>query len=353
LAVLFWTLAVVLVRRLVRGARYSGWTFRQEAIAELMRHETERTVGLLAAGKPALLLETPLHRKLLARMKHEREPIAGVSCEVHTPNGWRTGDPVVLYLHGGGYVTCTPGTHRELIARLAVEAGARCVAPNYRKAPLHPFPAGIDDCVGVYSALIASGVRPDQLIIAGDSAGGGLTLATLLRVRTDGNALPAGAVLLSPWVDLEFSGASILDNARYDYLQPGGLRVAAKLYLGGEDPRHPLASPVHADLSGLPPLLIHTGNAELFHDENHRLAERARAAGVHVSHHIGKGMVHVWHLFASLIPEGVESIRAAAAFVRERTRQTVSDEVSALAGAARHDHTPAWAAALADADQER
>jgi acetyl esterase/lipase len=195
-------------------------------------------------------------------------------------------------------------------------SGARAIAVDYRKAPEFPFPAPVDDAEAAYRALLDSGVSPDTVFVGGDSAGGGLTLALLQRIKAAGLPMPRAALLLSPWVDLECGGASIAQNARYDYLPVPGLAWGAEQYLQGTDRRHPQASAVHADLSGLPPLLIQTGSAELFLTENEILAERARASGVAVTHEVEEGMVHVFQAFASFVPEVNAAIERIGAFVR-------------------------------------
>jgi acetyl esterase/lipase len=207
------------------------------------------------------------------------------------------------------------------LTRLALAANARVVAVDYRLAPRYPFPAAIEDCESAYRALLASGESPDRLIVGGDSAGGGLALALLQRLRDAGLGMPCAAFLISPWVDLTCSSESIRRHASYDYLPVSGLPVAAKHYLGETDARHPLVSATFADLHGLPPLLVHIGGAELFHDEDRAFVTRARAAGVDVTEHVADGMIHVWHLFAALFPESRLAIAAIGAYVRDHTLQ--------------------------------
>jgi acetyl esterase/lipase len=197
-------------------------------------------------------------------------------------------------------------------------SGARAIAVEYHKAPEFPFPVPVDDAEAAYRALLGSRVSPETLFVAGDSAGGGLTLALLQRIKAAELPMPRAAILLSPWVDLECGGASIAQNARYDYLPVPGLAWGAQQYLQGTDRRNPQASAVHADLKGLPPLLIQTGGAELFLSENQLLAERARAAGVEVTHEIDEGMVHVFQAFASFAPEVNGAIERIGVFVRAR-----------------------------------
>jgi acetyl esterase/lipase len=226
---------------------------------------------------------------------------------------------VLLYLHGGGYVIGSLSTHRHLVADLARAGGLRGLSMAYRLAPEHPYPAAIDDGVAAYRWLVARGIDPARIVIGGDSAGGGLTLAVLLALRDAGDPLPAAAVLLSPWTDLAAQGGSVTTKADVDpMLTPNDLHRYAAWYLGETDPRTPWASPLYADLTGLPPLLIHVGSAEILLDDSVMLAERARNAGVDVTLDVKDDLIHVWHYFAQLIPEGEESIRDVGAFIRAR-----------------------------------
>jgi acetyl esterase/lipase len=227
---------------------------------------------------------------------------------------------VIYYLHGGGYTMGSISTHRELISRLSRAARARAFAIDYRLAPEDPFPAAVEDSTSAYRWLISSGVDPARLAIAGDSAGGGLTLATLVALRDKGDPLPAAAVCLSPWVDLEGLGESMTARDEVDpMVHRDSLLVAAKAYLGHADPHTPLAAPLYADLRGLPPLLIQVGTAETLFDDATRLAERARAAGVEVVVEPWDEMFHVWQFCASLLPEGQQAIDRIGEFVRKHT----------------------------------
>lgn len=224
----------------------------------------------------------------------------------------------MLYVHGGGYVLCSPATHRELVARLALASGARCYSIDYRLAPEHAFPAALDDVLAAYRALQERGEPAEQIVLAGDSAGGGLCLAAMVRMRDSGLALPRAAALLSPWVDLAVQGESVATNAPYDYLRRELLERCAAEYLHGASPREPLASPLYADLSRLPPLLVHSGSVEALLTENRELVERARAAGVSVVHTVFEGMFHAFHGFSAFVPEARAAIRSVADFVRQQ-----------------------------------
>jgi monoterpene epsilon-lactone hydrolase len=229
---------------------------------------------------------------------------------------------VILYLHGGGYVVGSINTHRDLAARLSRAAAARVLLIAYRLAPEHPHPAAVEDATAAYRWLLANGTSSAQLVIAGDSAGGGLTVATLVALRDAGEPLPAAGVCLSPWVDLEGVGESMTTKAAVDpMVQREGLTKMAAMYLAGQPPRTPLAAPLHADLSGLPPLLIQVGTAETLLDDSTRLAERARKAGVQVTLEPWEDMIHVWQAFAAILPEGRQAIERIGEFVKLRTRQ--------------------------------
>lgn len=257
---------------------------------------------------------SPVSRGLARAVSITHERCAGVSVEVHTPRVFRVGDPTLVYLHGGGYVTCSPASHRDLIARVALVSGARCVAPDYRLAPEHPFPAALEDVLGVLRAQRSAATG--ALFLGGDSAGGGLALATMLRLREGGEPMPRAAVLLSPWVDLSLSADELAGQGAHDYLNAQMLVATAPKYAGSHPLSHPLVSPIHADLAGLPPLLIQTGEWELFCEQNRRFAERARAHGVSVRHEIEPGMLHVFPAFAGLLPQGRAALRSLGQFVR-------------------------------------
>jgi monoterpene epsilon-lactone hydrolase len=252
-----------------------------------------------------------------ADVRCERVDAGGVAGEwIMTPQA--TAEHVILYLHGGGYTIGSVKTHRELISRVSRAADARVLAIDYRLAPEHPFPAAVEDATAAYRWLLEGGVDPTRIVIAGDSAGGGLTLAALVALRDAGNPLPAAGVCLSPWVDLEGVGESMTTRAEADpIVQREGLLEDAKAYLGDADPRTPLAAPLYADLTGLPSLLIQVGTAETLLDDSTRLAERARSAGVDVVLEPWEDMIHVWHFFASMLPEGQQAVDRVGEFIRE------------------------------------
>jgi acetyl esterase/lipase len=228
-------------------------------------------------------------------------------------------DRAILYLHGGGYAIGSIATHRYLMQGIAAASGARVLGIDYRLAPENPFPAAVEDSVTAWRWLLAQGLDPSRCAIGGDSAGGGLALATLVALRDRGLALPGAAVLLSPWTDLAGTGASVKTKATEDpMVTEAGLRMMADAYLGGADARTPLASPLYANLTGLPPLFIQVGSAEILVDDATRVAERAKAAGVEVELESWEDMIHVFQAFPMLAEAG-QAITKLGDFVRART----------------------------------
>jgi acetyl esterase/lipase len=226
---------------------------------------------------------------------------------------------VVLYLHGGGWTLGWSQIHRRMVAHLCRAAACRALAVDYRLAPEHPFPAALEDCLTAYRWLLKEGMLPRDIVIAGDSAGGNLTLATLMSLRDAADPLPAAAVCISPMTDLEGTGESL--RTKKDPAQTAEFVLAmARHYAGGHDLRLPLLSPYHGDLRGLPPLLIQVGGDEILLSDATRLADDARAAGVEVSLVIWPRMWHVWHLFAPSLPEARQAVDAIGAFIRERLK---------------------------------
>ena len=246
------------------------------------------------------------------------ETIAAPACPAEwlTPPGVRT-DAVVLYLHGGGYVIGSPRSHRHLAAAIARAAGTRALLLDYRLAPEHPFPAALGDAVAAYQWLLAQGIAPGRVVVAGDSAGGGLTVATLLALRDGGLPRPAGGVCISPWVDLTNSAASYVTKAAVDpIVTREGIEGMTQAYVGGGDRKAPLVSPLYAHLNDLPPLLVQVGSDEVLLDDARGLGERAKAAGVDVTLEEWPSMIHVWHWFLPMLDEAARAIDVIGRFVR-------------------------------------
>ena len=249
----------------------------------------------------------------------ERVDAGGVPAEWIAAPGASV-EKVLYFLHGGGYSMGSINTERDMIARTCRAAGVRALAIEYRLAPEHPFPAGLEDSLTAYRWLLSTGTDPNKVVIAGDSAGGGLTLATLVALRDAGDPLPAAGIPISPWVDMEGLGESMTTKAGEDpMVQREVVSALREMYIGDRNPRMPLAAPLYADLTGLPPLLIQVGSAETLLDDSTRFAERAQAAGVEVKLEVWDDMVHVWHVFAPILPEGQQAIEHMGEFIREHT----------------------------------
>jgi acetyl esterase/lipase len=226
-------------------------------------------------------------------------------------------DAAVLYFHGGGYVGSSPWRHRPLTAALARCVRLPVLVPCYRLAPEHPFPAAVDDCLAAYRALLASGRHARRIAFAGDSAGGGLVFATLLAAKAARLPMPAGVAAFSPWVDLEGTGASLqLNEAVDDMFFADDVPGFARLYLGDHSPRDPLASPIHGDFTGCPPVLLHVSCTEILLDDARRLHAAARSAGVDATLRVFPPLPHGWQMYGNLVPEARTSLREAAAFLR-------------------------------------
>ena len=254
----------------------------------------------------------------LPDLQVEAVDIDGTRGEWLSPPG-AASERVILYLHGGAYSVGSITTHRDLASRIAAAAGARALVVDYRLAPEHLFPAALEDAVRAYRWLLKKGFSPSRIIVSGDSAGGGLTLALLLSLRAAGDPMPAGAALISPWTDLTVSGESAKTRAAVDpMIAPHQILPAGQMYLGTADARNPLASPVFADLHGLPPLLIHVGNDETLLDDSARVARNAYEAGVDVTLRVAPGMWHVWHASAAVMPEAQLAVDEIGAFVKQR-----------------------------------
>ena len=222
----------------------------------------------------------------------------------------------VLYFHGGGFCIGSPRMHRSIAAHLARRTGISVFVPEYRLAPKHPYPAALDDALASYRALIAGGYAPERIVVAGDSAGGGLALALLVAIRDAAMPRPASAVLFSPWVDLSLSGASMTFNAKDDpVISPQWLAASARLYRGALAANDPRVSPLFASLGGLPPLAIHVGTREILLDDAARLAVRARDAGVRVDLRRYQGLWHNSQFQAGVLPSANASFVDAADFI--------------------------------------
>lgn len=223
---------------------------------------------------------------------------------------------VLLYFHGGGYCSGSIKSHRGMVSETGRAAKIRTLAVGYRLAPENPFPAALDDAVAAFEFLLGQGYAPEHIVIGGDSAGGGISLTTMVRLRDAGRPLPGCAWLISPWVDLEMTGATLDTKALIDPLiHRDYLHELASGYLGGHDPKDPLASPLHADLAGLPPILVQVGSAETLLDDAVRISGRLGGADVPVTLEVWPHMIHAWHLWAARLSAGRQAIASAATFI--------------------------------------
>ncbi len=247
-----------------------------------------------------------------------------VSSQKNSPE---TQDKVVLYLHGGGYIVGSPITHRNMTTRLVRYGQTRVLAINYRKSPEYPYPYALEDALHSYQWLLEQGIDPAKIVIAGDSAGGNLTLVTLLAIRDKQLPLPAGGVCLSPWTDLTAKGDSMRFNRKNDPMIPSRkVRHAARLHANGMRLEDPRLSPIFADLEGLPPLLIHVGDNEVLLSDSTRFAAKAKASGVAVDLKVWPGAPHVFQLFAGLVPQSNQSLREIGQFMhRVRGEVPIAD----------------------------
>jgi acetyl esterase/lipase len=284
-------------RRIRRGPVVGSWSFSTEATVVMLRAGIDSaldTPDLASLRRVEARLDPPLPRALKQSVRVEQVTLGGRPTERVTRSSGTDPTLDVLYLHGGGYVGGSPASHRRFVATLVDATGVRAWVLDYRLAPEYPFPAAVDDAASAYRELLSGGIEPGRLIVGGDSAGGGLAVALLLRLRADGLSRPAGALLFSPYVDLAHTGGSPERNAATDYvpaMKPGRAHTE---YLGDVDPRTPQASPLYGDLAGLPPLLIVSGDREAILDDSIRLHDRAVEHGVDSALHLGEDMPHVY-----------------------------------------------------------
>ena len=257
---------------------------------------------------------------LPADVRCEPTKIRGIAGEWLIPEG-SSGDEVIFYLHGGGYIFGSPATHRNLTMQLARAAQRRVLALDYRLAPENPYPAALDDALTAYRSLLEDeGIAPQRITMGGDSAGGGLALATMLAAREAGMPLPSAAFLYSPWTDLAATGDSLRRNEASDAMLSGKeVHRMSKLYFGSTSPLDPLISPLYGNFQGLPPLLIQASDSEVLLDDSLRLADRARAHGVEVELRVRERLLHAWPIFVSYhLPEAYQTVDETVDFLRAR-----------------------------------
>ncbi len=305
----------VRLRRSVRGPLRPSWDLPFETWATVLRAYALRST-LLPLRVQRRIASAAIGSRRPRAMSFEKVRAGGVPAEWFRPDGCDE-SRVLLYLHGGGYSIGSIDSHRDPVSRLCRASGARGLVIDYRLAPEHPFPAQLDDALAAYRWLLERGVDPARVVVAGESAGAGLTLSLLLALREARIPMPAAAVCASPWCDLEMRGASMKSNARYDYLSREVLAEYAKRFVQPGDLRNPLANAHHADLRGLPPLLVLAGGSEVLLDDARELAARARAAGVDVTLEVEADMIHAWILFSGAFARARETLDRIARFVTQ------------------------------------
>lgn len=296
-------------------------SLRSRAFSLFLKNTTKKLLskGNVDLDKLRSQLNARASKKMPANINISNVDDNGVRGEWQIPAGVNTGR-TILYLHGGGYSFCSPATHRNMTCKLAQCSVAQLFSLDYRLAPEAPYPAAVDDAVAAYRWLLDQGISAQRLVVAGDSAGGGLTLALLLKLKELGLEQPAGAMLLSPWTDLSISGASVQGNVESCAMFTGSvMHEGAAHYVGSNSTTDPLISPLFADLSGLPPLLTYASNSELLLDDTLRLHERAHAQGVSIQTRIWKNQAHVWPAFYPLLPEAAETLAEMGNFVSQQT----------------------------------
>jgi acetyl esterase/lipase len=293
-----------------------------------MASDQIQTVVEMLRANPMLTGDVLEMREAMASATASLPPPEGVGIEVVDAGGARaewteaegaSRDAAIVYLHGGGYTMGNLDSHRGLVAEISKATGIRVLSVDYSLAPEHPFPQAIEDAVNAVRFVQDQGISPGRVVVGGDSAGGGLTAATLLSLRDRGLPLPAAGILISPWLDLTQSGATMDALAERDPMVSRTLLdQCAEAYLKGQDPRQPLASPIFADLTGLPPLLVQVGTAETLLDDSRRFDTAAKAAGADCTLEEWEDMIHVWHTFAAILPEAQQAIDRIASFVKQQ-----------------------------------
>lgn len=309
-------------RRLLLGPTMPSWTWRTDIVVAVARAAID-----FAASAPddrlinqfGLRVSTPVPPELHAKIRVSRTTLDGHDADRYLRIGATADAATILYFHGGGYVFGNPGTYRQHLARLVQATGTTAYAPRYRLAPEHKFPAALDDAMSEYRALVASGTHPSDIIVSGDSAGGGLALALLLALRDSGEPLPAGAILFSPYTDLNHTSYTIVTNADTDYLPVQELGTPNTYYADITQLDNPLVSPVNGDLTGLPPMLFFAGGAEMILDDSVRLKANADRDGVDMTLIIEPEMMHAWPAIAPWEPASKRALDIAANWIKALT----------------------------------
>jgi len=308
LLLLLWVSLLVTVSRLRHGPRLSGWTWVVETTTTFLRLQERVAFGLPTIAQQREYMDALVARSSqLAHMQIEAVEAGGVKGQWFVPRT-AAGTSVVLYLHGGGYAFSIRA-HDNLIAFVALAAQARTFALDYRLTPEHLFPAQLEDAQAAYHWLLSSGIAPQHIVVAGDSAGGNLALTLLLALRDAQQPLPRLAVCLCPWTDMDSSYRSLKENEPYDWIEQRMVVQWAEWFCRGTDPENPLVSPVHADLRGLPPIYIQAGDAELLIDMIRVFAGRAQEQGASVSLEVWKQMNHVFQAYGPITQQSKEALQ--------------------------------------------
>lgn len=313
------SMAVTLFARLSNGPARPTWSFLFEAIVRTLQKTGVRIGRLTPVAQRAAWAANTQPNPFAKKVRITDAAGAPVPSRWVVPTGVADAAPVIVYFHGGAYRYGAFDSHAELVCRLAVGAGAKLLFVDYRLCPEHPFPAGIDDATRAARWVLQT-VPATRVVFAGDSAGGGLSMAVLQALRAAGEALPAGAVLLCPWVDLTARGGSLTANAKWDWALPEHFIDWATTYATEAEWKDPRASPTFADFAGLPPMLIQVGGAEMLYDQVVAFAAKAKAAGVDARLTVEPDMVHDWQILAQVSQVARRSIDEATAFVRDVTR---------------------------------
>jgi acetyl esterase/lipase len=319
------------LRRVRHGPLRPGWTVGFELAHATLASALRAKDAASIRARRELLDSMALVGPSLRRVERTQVDAGGVPATWVTPKAGAE-ETVLLYFHGGGYVLGSARFYQEPTARLALAAGMRVLVPDYRLAPEHPYPAALEDALAVWRWLRSTGVQPSRVVVGGDSAGGGLTLALLMALRDAGQPLPAGALLLSPWVDLSCAAPSHVELAPYDYLDREEILAWARCYAGELALTDPRLSVLNASLGGLPPLFVQVGEVELLRDPVLALAERAREAGVSVTLDLCAELPHVPSSLGMLFAPAREAGERAGSAVRRMLRPASAAPPAAAAG---------------------
>lgn len=283
--------------------------FFQELFQKLPKQP--RTLAQIRFGFEKLMADFPAQKEV----QFHPFSIGKLSAAwIHAPSSTR--DRVILFFHGGGFLAGSYHSHQDLIGRLASATSCDVLALDYRLAPEHPFPAALEDALLSYEYLLKEKFSPQNIFLAGTSAGGGLALSLLLKLKDLKKKLPRGAICICPWVDLALTGKTLKTNEGKDLIHAENIKAAASIYLAGHSPKDPLASPLYGNLEGFPPLLIQVGSREVFLDEIDLFAQKAKSCKVEVQLQLFDEMIHTWHLFSSKVIEGREAVEKIGEFVR-------------------------------------